>query len=447
MRNARWLLLPLLWLLPAAAPGQVPATVTARFTETDAVYPNPGKGWTTGPTRQPRFPSTVTYTRLNWMDVEPAEGRHDWSHIDKAIEIARTRGSRLAFRIMTANAHTTGYYCSPKWLFDLGCKSAEYLRGGDGSPDGGRERIPRIEPNYEDPIYVAKHGAFLRELGKRYDGNPTLEFLDIGSYGIWGEWHTTHPASPEGRRRIIDLYLAAFPRTPLVMMTDSPDSLEYAVQHGAGVRRDGVGSPGDARTWKSEKYSSLKGLADAWKKAPVVLEWYGNYEYMKKVGWSVDNAIQFMLENHVSLINDNLGEMPLEEMPRFMKLARLSGYRFVLRELAHPGLVARNGALHLTMQWSNVGVACLYKPFPLELYLLDTNGRVAARHRAKADAREWLPGDHRAVESIPVPKNLSPGKYTIAAAFVDQNGKPAIKLPINAPETGGIYRLSQVTVE
>jgi hypothetical protein len=47
--------------------------------------------------------------------------------------------------------------------------------------------IPRIEPDYADPIYLAKHGAFIAALGKRYDGTPGMEFLDIGSYGIWDE--------------------------------------------------------------------------------------------------------------------------------------------------------------------------------------------------------------------------------------------------------------------
>jgi hypothetical protein len=28
---------------------------------------------------------------------------------------------------------------------------------------------------------------FIAALGKRYDGTPGMEFLDIGSYGIWDE--------------------------------------------------------------------------------------------------------------------------------------------------------------------------------------------------------------------------------------------------------------------
>jgi hypothetical protein len=59
-------------------------------------------------------------------------------------------------RVMTANAHSGGYYSSPKWLFDAGCKGFEYNAGGDDPTIGGRP-IPRIEPDYADPIYLAKH--------------------------------------------------------------------------------------------------------------------------------------------------------------------------------------------------------------------------------------------------------------------------------------------------
>jgi hypothetical protein len=63
--------------------------------------------------------------------------------------------------------------------------------------------------------YLAKHGAFIAALGKRYDGTPGVEFLDTGSYGIWGEWHSTHTAPVAVRKQIVDMYLQAFPKTPL----------------------------------------------------------------------------------------------------------------------------------------------------------------------------------------------------------------------------------------
>jgi hypothetical protein len=171
-----------------------------RFREVDTLFANPGQGW-----MSQRFPCSVVYLRFNWADVEPEEGHYNWNYIDDAIAACRPRGAAVAMRVMTANAHTRGYYCSPKWLFDLGCKGFDYTVGGADPTSGGR-RIPRIEPDYSDPIYLAKQENFIAALGNRYDGNPNVEFLDIGSYGIWGEWHSSHPASILVRKQIVDMY-------------------------------------------------------------------------------------------------------------------------------------------------------------------------------------------------------------------------------------------------
>jgi hypothetical protein len=191
-------LLVLLAILTSAAwnPAYATATdVVTTFRETDETFANPGQGWMTMrrlPDVPGRFPYSVAYFRLNWEELEPVEGQYNWRLIDEAIAAWAKREARIAFRIMTTNAHSKGYYCSPKWLFDAGCKSFEYVAGGADIASGGA-RITRIEPDYGDRLYLEKHGQFIKALAERYDGNPQIEFLDIGSYGIWGEWHTKHP--------------------------------------------------------------------------------------------------------------------------------------------------------------------------------------------------------------------------------------------------------------
>ena len=38
-------------------------------------------------------------------------------------------------------------------------------------------------------------------------------------------------------------------------------------------------------------------------------------------GWSFDAAVAFMLNNHVAMINDNIGSFPPEALPQLQKLA------------------------------------------------------------------------------------------------------------------------------
>ena len=437
-----------LLLLACAGAAQAADPVTVRFRETETLFQNPGQGWMCGASaKEPRFPCSVVYVRFSWGDVEPEEGRYNWSVLDVPIAAARARGAAVAFRVMTASAHSRGYYSSPKWLFDAGCKGFEYVEGGD-DPTSGGVRIPRIEPDYADPLYLAKHANFIRELGKRYDGQPGVEFLDVGSYGIWGEWHTKHPAEWSVRQKIIDMYLQAFKHTPLAMMSDDAEAMAYALPRGAGYRRDGVGSPWHEQNWiGSAKYKGVAGFAEAWQIAPVVFEWYGDYAYLMKRGWSFDRAVQFLLDNHVTLINDNVGKVPEEAMPRLREVARRAGYRFVLREISHAAQVRAGSRLELMMRWSNVGVGRTFRELPLEMYLLDETGKVVARQRSAADPRRWLPGAVELVESLTVPADLKPGAYTLAVAMVDAEGKPAVKFAIDAPETERIYRVSSVKVE
>jgi hypothetical protein len=425
--------------------------VRVRFSEVDTLFANPGQGWMSqqrSPRGEPRFPCSVVYLRFNWAEAEPEQGHYNWKLIDEVIAAWKPRGAAVAMRVMTCNAHSAGYYSSPRWLFNAGCKGFEYLVGGDDPTSGGK-RIPRLEPDYADPIYLEKHGAFLKALGERYDGRPDVEFLDIGSYGIWGEWHTKNPAPVAVRKRIVDLYLQAFRKTPLVFMSDDAEVLDYALAHGTGFRRDGLGSPWHEENWiGSKKYAGVTGMADTWKRAPIVFEWFGDYAYLQSRQWSFDAAVSFMLRNHVTLINDNIGRVPPEAMPQLEKLARLAGARLVLRELAHERTVRRGARLDLRMTWANVGMGKLYHPSTLRFFLRDPAGEAAFIGDSKANPRDWLPGEQRLAESFLVPATLEAGQYRLAVAVVDPGGQRGpFRLAIDAPENQGRYELSKVNVK
>jgi hypothetical protein len=350
---------------------------------------------------------------------------------------------------MTANAHSKGYYCSPKWLFDAGCRSFDYVEGG-ADPTSGGSRIKRVEPDYGDPLYLEKHGRFINALAQRCDGDPGTEFIDIGSYGIWGEWHTKHAQPWPVRKQIIDMYLNGFRKTRLASMSDDAEALAYALAHGTGFRRDGVGSPWHEANWiGSNKYAAVSGFADHWKQAPVVFEWYGNYDYLQQRGWLFDRALDFMKANHVTFINDNVGRVPSEQMPKLRQLARLAGYRFVLREVSHLGRVAAGTTLTVNMKWSNVGVGKLYRRYLLAIYLLDPKGAVACHQiQTDVDPTGWLPGDVSPTGSLRVPTTVRAGQYTLGVAIVDPTTeKPALHLAIDAPHVDRLYRLTEVSIE
>jgi hypothetical protein len=425
--------------------------VHVQFREVDTLFANPGQGWMSqqrSPRGEPRFPCSVVYIRFNWADAEPEEGNYNWKLIDDVIAAWKPRGAAVAMRVMTCNAHSSGYYSSPKWLFDAGCTSSEYVVGGDDPTSGGK-RIPRIEPDYANRLYLEKHGSFLKALGERYDGRPEVEFLDVGSYGVWGEWHTKHPAPLAVRKQIVDLYLRAFHKTPLVFMSDDAEVLDYALVHGTGFRRDGVGSPWHEQNWiSSKKYAGVAGMAETWKRAPVVFEWFGDYAYFQSRQWSFDAAVDFMLKNHVTLINDNIGRVPAEAMPQLEKLSRLAGARFVLREVVHERVVKHGAPLNLQMKWANVGVGKLQHPYRLRLYLLNAAAQPVLSADVEGDPRDWIPGERNLTGSIPIPPTLAAGDYAVGLSLVDPSARRRPwRMAMDAPEKEGRYEISKVQVE
>jgi hypothetical protein len=186
-------------------------------------------------------------------------------------------------------------------------------------------------------------------------------------------------------------------------------------------------------------YCSPKWLFDAGCKS---------YDYLLQRGWSFDRALDFMAANHVTLINDNVGKVPPDQMPKLEQLARRAGYRFALREISHPDSLARGETLTVNMKWSNLGVGKLYRRYSLVLYLLDSKGVVGQQDQADVDPTSWLPGDQSVAATLRLPGGLQAGQYTLGLALVDPTSKkPAIRLAIDAPQTDRLYRLSSVRVK
>ena len=233
-RRARALicLLPVI-LLAASGHGVAQEQVVVRPQDIGEALVNPGMGWVHfhydnsigayGVHLEPwdtvdEFPGLSTiYLRLAWSYIEPIEGRFDWSVVDTPTRKWARRGKQVAFRFTCCE---TGIpYATPKWVRDAGARGHEF-EPGKGLVEGGNF----WEPDYGDPIFLQKLEAFLKAAAVRYDGSPDVAFVDIGSFGTWGEGHTGYASSRQYsidvKRRHIDLHVKHFPRTPIVANDD-----------------------------------------------------------------------------------------------------------------------------------------------------------------------------------------------------------------------------------
>src|ERR1019366_5374733 len=77
-----------------------------------------------------------------------------------------------------------------------------------------------------DPAFLEKLDHFLAAMARRYDGNPNVAFIDIGSFGMWGEGHTGFSSRLDEEqtlavtRKHIDPHVKHFKQTLLCISDD-----------------------------------------------------------------------------------------------------------------------------------------------------------------------------------------------------------------------------------
>ena len=207
--------------------------------ETDEILANPGMGWETfhHTSKQDKslpkwIPSTIHYARWGWRELEPQPGKLNIEFLDKVLKETHDSGQKLAFRVMCCSPYKGQPY-HPKWLKEVGGKELQADYEGQG---------PFPIPDMDDPAVLKAHLDFIKRLGEKYDGHPDIDHIDLGSIGWWGEWHlsgskTCKLPTLENRKEVVDAYLAAFKKTPLVMLLNGQrmHDLRHATWRGLAV--------------------------------------------------------------------------------------------------------------------------------------------------------------------------------------------------------------------
>src|SRR5580704_2823310 len=181
--------------------------------------------------------------RSNWDKIEPVEGEFDWSFFDDGVRMAGRTHKKIA---MSVTAGVT----SPSWVYTAGAYrfNIRKLRRRGGS-EGMSQPLPW------DQKFLTKWGDFVRAFAARYDHDEHLTYVVMGGPGRRAE--TFFVDSPEdiaqvessgdlsrwvqGSEKIVDLYGAAFGKTPFIMALGPPvpddagkKALKQVVDYAAG---------------------------------------------------------------------------------------------------------------------------------------------------------------------------------------------------------------------
>ncbi len=387
----------------------------------------------------PDFPVTsIAYMRWFWHQIEPEQGKYRWEILDIALEEAGKHNQQLMVRLMPYDQRDP----LPAWYRTSGARRANKDSDSDGKI---------WSPDADDPLYFKYWSALIREFGKRYDGHPNLDTVDISTVGYWGEGWGPHLPSRQIQEELIDLYFDSFKRTRLLMNFDEPTALAYGTQRGAGWRLDcwgDMGRPGRNFAHMIDLYPQQvvrTGIQEVWRKAPVSLETCGTPGSWFESKYDLDYILEQALRWHASTINIKSTAIPVPWRAKFEEFQKKIGYRFLLRKLEYPATVHPGQMIPVNMWWLNAGVSPVYYPYVLALQV--TSGQSQIQMPTSADLRQWLPGDAIFEGTLYVPESVRPGKYRLRVGILDpRSGQPVIQLAIEGRQPDGWYDMGEIEV-
>jgi len=461
--------------------------IVVRPKDTGAALINPGMGWMfhhydndlrhytvdlEPSDTVAEFPGVSSvYMRLDWSDLEPEEGKFNWPLVDTPMQKWVEAGKTVAFRFCTSEAEEAEPYATPRWVEKTGAKGYHLVGEGKITPDG-----PMWEPDFDDPIFLQKLDNFLAAAAARYDGNPRVAFIDVGSFGVWGEGHTVAstqiPYSLATLRRHIDLYKKNFKHTLLVANDDfmiqgrGIEALGYARDQGLGLRDDSI------LVEPSEHAYYHAYLAyNFWPRVPVILESEHYGDSKMKGAWGDGHLfLQAIEDYHASYATVHWypREFLAENREVIDRINLRLGYRLQLVEASWPAEAQAAGPISIGYSWRNAGVApCLPGGHPT-LTLKGVKGGIAGvfvdqdfdvrelpvgpPDQAKTiSRRDFGPAveendQPRLAYTLPPAHILKPGKYGVYISVGTATGEPMIALPLPDNDGHRRYRLGSILV-
>lgn len=380
-----------------------------------------------------------------WAAVEPQPGVFNWEPLDLEINKARSLGKRIWLELLTTEG------LAPQWARDMG---VEVIGSRGGTPVPWNETYQRL-------LRRAVHA-----MAARYDGNPTVDAINVmagGCYGemsicaretdtpVWEQAGYTDEKFVEAVKRVLDIYLEkeyvwedgsrthGFLKTPVVLQLGGglyghtaaviKPVVEYA------IAKYGM------RVWL--KYNGLGGNHD--------MGWlYGEYAAFTKVGYEPSGGqpdfldkprdyIQTVLEQHASFLCLQKAYFDISD-PQWQEArelaARYLGAQIFCQGIEIPEEVVAGQEYQLVISWVNRGTTPLMRPerqgikdipasYDIAIAFVNpANGSLAFEHSftPEVPTTKWYTAQPiRIEETIVVSPLLPAGEYEVRVALVNPN--------------------------
>jgi len=399
------------------------------FSSIDTLLLNPSVGfYKWNGQEQAPFKSLDSYERYNWSVFEKSEGVYDFSILQAAAEktyhnpIGR---GKFSFAIRCVVQGTNKAY-------------PDYLDSKMNSWYSNKKKC--TVPDWNSPYFLERLDSLVAALGRTFNNDNRIGYVEIRSYGNWGEWHLGNfeppvppllPITNASIAHMIDAYTTAFPDKQLIMLCANPFGIKYAMsktnlKFPIGWRADNWGNRGMQGITQSESWEYFK---DRWKTAPVIVEGYGTGGRGMEYSYCLPQVEQY----HISSIgNGNFGiwsTMTATQRDSVLMGVRHTGYHYTIRSCSMPQTSDAGTTIQIKTQWSNTGNAPTYQNWTVIYRLLDAkNGKVKGQSTSQLNLKTLLPtldsvtkmdNPITVSDSFSLAANLKSGIYRLELIILD----------------------------
>jgi hypothetical protein len=321
------------------------------------------------------------------------------------------------------------------------------------------------EGDYTSDTFKQRVIALIKKLGKAWDNDSRVAYVEMGLIGHWGEMEF-----PDTKDEIKEAMAAQFNssfQNKLVMIrwpnTYNDDMYNFGYYWDSWGHYD-------------QKYYGfhLNNVSPKWKTAVIGGETaYGWGNSVIQPGKNPDESVSMPIHreyiidearrlhaNHMGWISDY--DHSKESARAGAELIQKAmGYRFIISEVTYPKRIDNGNNFTISFKVKNIGSSPFYYNWPVEISLLDpqTKQPMWKNTCAHLDIRNWLPGDqwNDSTDTYTVPAEINSihqsflvpglpsGEYILALAILDPAGnRPCARFAIKNYYNGGRHPIGKV---
>ena len=338
-------------------------------------------------------------------------------------------------------------------------------RPGDMERIAGDKPHKYWEPDYGDPLFLEYLEKFMANYAEKFDNDPRVEYIDLGTYGQWGEGHSafgqrrTPPL--EIMKKHAYLHVKYFKNTPVMLNDDfighamdmdenfRKELYDYCLSLGMGLRDDSIiAGAHEARDYHTIEHTDY--FDDVHPFSPIDLEMGHYWSYTKDASKGGLVAIEAARRAHATYMGfHTYPEDWLKDNYYVTEyLANRLGYWYTINSVkandtSNPGV-----KYTIDLEFENMGFAKCYHRYSL-VYKL-TNEASEKEYFFKEtdfDNRLILSNEKLSFRStLCLPDEMEKGRYIISAGLFENETPINLAIKSELKEKDGYYRISELNL-